>query len=181
MKREEGLEILKKAVRNIPNFPAEGVQFKDITPLFSDYRLLRLLTTELSEEFKNRGITKVVGLESRGYFMAPILALELHAGFVPIRKKGKLPAETIDESYEKEYGIDTIQIHKDALTEDDIVLIHDDLLATGGTMMAAYNLVKKLNVKKIYINFIIELDNLNGKDKFANAGIDYSALLKFEN
>ena len=118
------------------------------------------------ELYKDKGITKVVGIESRGFIMAPILATRLNAGFVPIRKPGKLPAETIEASYEKEYGKDTIQMHKDAISEDDVVLIHDDLLATGGTMKAACELVKQLHPRKVYVNFIIELKDLKGREIF---------------
>ena len=113
--------------------------------------------------YKNKGITKIVGIESRGFIIAPAVAMELGVGFVPIRKPGKLPAETVEISYQKEYGVDTIQIHKDALSADDVVLLHDDLLATGGTMAAAIELVKKFGVKKVYVNFLIELDFLNGR------------------
>ena len=129
---------------------------------------LQELSDTLYEMYKNKGITKVVGIESRGFIMGPILATRLGAGFVPIRKPGKLPAETIEESYDKEYGKDTVQIHKDAISEDDIVLLHDDLLATGGTMEAACKLVKKMKPKKIYVNFIIELKELHGKEVFGD-------------
>lgn len=111
--------------------------------------------------------------------MGPIMALELGAGFVPIRKPGKLPADVFEEEYEKEYGIDKIQIHKDSLNKDDVVLIHDDLLATGGTMFAAYNLVRKMGVKKIYVNFIIELDELKGRDLFPK-DIELKSMIHFE-
>lgn len=111
--------------------------------------------------------------------MGPILALNLDAGFIPIRKPGKLPAETIEESYEKEYGFDTIQIHKDSLDPDDVVLIHDDLLATGGTMLAAYKLIKRMGVKKIYINFIIELELLKGRNMFPK-DVEVETLLKYD-
>ena len=134
-------EEVKNAIRNVPDFPIPGIQFKDI----------------------DKGITKVVGIESRGFIMAPAVAIELGAGFVPIRKHNKLPAETISVTYKKEYGDDTIQIHKDALSKDDIVLIHDDILATGGSMEAAIELVKKLGVKKVYVNCLIELEGLNGR------------------
>ncbi len=173
------LENLKKSVRNIPDFPIPGIQFKDVTTLFKDPENLKELSAELIGKYKNRGITKVVGIESRGFIMGPIMALELGAGFVPIRKPGKLPAETFEESYEKEYGVDTIQIHKDALTSDDVVLIHDDLLATGGTMLAAYRLIKKMGVKKIYINFLIELEELNARKLFPS-DVEVDALIKFE-
>lgn len=159
-------EILKNNLRNIPDFPIPGIQFKDVTTLFKSAECLQILSDILYEKYKDRGITKVVGIESRGFIMGPILATRLNVGFVPIRKPGKLPAEVIEESYEKEYGTDAIQIHKDALDENDVVLLHDDLLATGGTMIAACKLVKKLNPKKVFVNFIIELEDLKGKDLF---------------
>jgi adenine phosphoribosyltransferase len=159
-------EKLIKNVRNIPNFPIEGIQFKDITTLFKDSKCLQLLSEMLCETYINKGITKVVAIESRGFIMAPILATRLNAGFVPIRKPGKLPAETIETTYSKEYGTDSIQIHKDAIDSNDVVLLHDDLLATGGTMKAAYELVKRLNPKSFCINFIIELQELKGRDVF---------------
>ncbi len=162
----DNIEKLKKSIRNIPDFPIPGIQFKDVTTLFKGADNLQIISKELVKHYRDKGITKVIGIESRGFIMAPILALELNAGFVPIRKPGKLPADTIEESYEKEYGIDTIQIHSDALDSNDVVLIHDDLLATGGTMLAAYKLVKKMGVKKVYINFIIELTDINGRKIF---------------
>jgi len=177
--KEEQLRILKETVRNIPDFPIPGIQFKDVTTLFKTKESLSMLSEVLLEEYRNKGITKVVGIESRGFIMGPIMALELGAGFIPIRKPGKLPAETFEEEYEKEYGIDKIQIHKDALSPDDIVLIHDDLLATGGTMLAAYNLVTKMGVKKIYVNFIIELEELKGKELFPK-DVEIISLIKFD-
>ena len=116
--------------------------------------------------YKDLGITKVVGIEARGFIGGSILAYELNAGFVPLRKPGKLPADTIKKTYDKEYGTDTIEIHRDAIDENDIVVIHDDLLATGGTMAAAYELVKSLNPKKVYVNFVVELTGLNGRSVF---------------
>ena len=163
---ETNKEKLKRSVRNIPDFPIPGIQFKDVTTLFKDAECLQLLSDMLYEKYKDKGITKIVGIESRGFIMGPILATRLNTGFIPIRKPGKLPAETLEESYDKEYGKDAVQIHKDALSENDIVLLHDDLLATGGTMKAACNLVKKFHPKKIYVNFIIELADLKGKDLF---------------
>lgn len=161
-------ETLIKSIREIPNFPIPGVLFYDVTTLFKDAACLQELSDILYEMYKDKGITKVVGIESRGFIMGPILATRLGVGFVPIRKPGKLPAEVIEESYAKEYGTDTIQIHKDALDENDVVLLHDDLLATGGTMEAACKLVKKLNPKKVYVNFLIELKELNGRSAFGN-------------
>lgn len=173
------IEKLKASVRNIPNFPIEGIQFKDVTTLFQSSENLKDLTDVLIDLYRDKEITKVVGIESRGFIMGPILALNMDAGFVPIRKPGKLPADTFEISYEKEYGTDTIQIHKDALNKDDVVLIHDDLLATGGTMAAAYELVKRMNVKKIYINFIIELEELKGRELFPK-DVDVKAIIKYD-
>ena len=172
-------ELLLKNLRNIPDFPIPGIQFKDVTSLFKNAECMRELDNALYEIYKDKGITKIVGIESRGFVMASSLAVKLNAGFVPIRKPGKLPAETISETYGKEYGQDTIEIHKDAIDENDVVLIHDDLLATGGTMLAAYHLIKKLNPKKIMINFIIELKGLNGRDIFP-AEAEIECLLPLE-
>lgn len=162
-------EEVKQQIRNIPDFPVKGIQFKDITTALRQPECLRWMRNEMVNLYKNKGITKVVGIESRGFIVAPAVAMELGVGFVPIRKPGKLPAETVEISYQKEYGVDTIQIHRDAISADDIVLIHDDLLATGGTMAAAVELVKKFGVKKVYVNFIIELDVLNGRKVLTNA------------
>lgn len=161
-------EILLKNLRCIPDWPIKGVNFRDVTTLFKSAECVKLINDEMFDLYKDKGITKIVGIESRGFVMSSALALRLGAGIVLCRKPGKLPCETIQESYAKEYGIDTIEIHKDAIDENDVVLLHDDLLATGGTMKAACNLVKKFNPKKIYCNFIIELvnENLNGRDVF---------------
>ena len=127
-------EKLKKSIREIPDFPIPGILFYDVTTLFKDPERLQELSDIMYEMYKDKGITKVVGIESRGFIMGPILATRLGAGFIPIRKPGKLPAETMEESYDKEYGKDTVQIHKDALNENDVVLLHDDLLAKGCKM-----------------------------------------------
>ena len=157
-------EEVKLQIRNIPDFPVKGIQFKDITTALQQPECLRWMRDEMMNLYKDKGITKIVGIESRGFIIAPAVAMELGVGFVPIRKPGKLPAETVEISYQKEYGVDTIQMHKDALCADDVVLLHDDLLATGGTMAAAIELVKKFGVKKVYVNFLIELDFLNGRE-----------------
>jgi len=172
------IATLTSAVRNIPDFPIPGIQFKDITTLFQSPDHLKELSKILIEKYRDKGITKVVGIESRGFFMGPALAIELGAGFIPIRKPGKLPYKVIEETYTKEYGEDAIQIHADALHADDVVLIHDDLLATGGTMLAAYNLIRKLGVKTIYINFLIELEELKGRDLFPEE-VELDTVLKF--
>lgn len=161
-------ETLLKNLRNVPDFPIKGIQFKDVSTLFKDAECLRIMVEELYEIYKDKGITKVVGIESRGFIVGAALAYRLGAGFVMCRKPGKLPAETRKATYMKEYGKDTIEIHTDAITENDVVLLHDDLLATGGSMKAAYDLVKEFNPKKVYINFIIELtiEGLNGRAVF---------------
>ena len=161
-------KTLVENLRCIPDFPQKGINFRDVTTLFKSPACMQIMLDELYELYKDKGITKIVGIESRGFVMASALAIKLGAGVVLCRKPGKLPAETVQESYSKEYGTDTIEIHKDAITPDDIVLLHDDLLATGGTMKAAYNLVQKFNPKKTFINFIIEIkdEGLHGRDIF---------------
>ena len=124
---------------------------------------MNLMIDFLYEKFKDERIDYVAGIESRGFILGAALAIKLNAGFVMARKPGKLPAETIEETYTKEYGVDSIQIHKDAISKDDVVLLHDDLLATGGTMAAAHRLVQKCGAKETFINFIIELEELNGR------------------
>lgn len=155
-------------LRCIPDWPKKGVNFRDVTTLFKNPECLRIIEDELYDLYKDKGITKIVGIESRGFVMSSALALQLGAGIVLCRKPGKLPCETVQESYAKEYGKDTIEIHKDAIEEGDVILLHDDLLATGGTMKAACDLVRKFHPKKIYVNFLIELVNegLNGRKVF---------------
>jgi len=157
------MEYIKSKIRDVIDFPSKGIVFKDLTTAFKDPRALHIIGWDLSQLYRDKGVTKVVGIESRGFIGGSILAFELGAGFVPARKPGKLPADVIRETYQKEYGTDTIEMHSDAIGPDDIVVLHDDVLATGGTMAAAYNLVKSMNPKKIYINFIIELAALNGR------------------
>lgn len=173
-------KILLENLRCIPDWPIKGVNFHDVTTLFKSPEALNEIIDEMYEIYKDKGITKIVGIESRGFVMSSALALRLGAGIVLCRKPGKLPCETIQESYAKEYGIDTIEIHKDAINENDIVLLHDDLLATGGTMRAACNLVKKFKPKKIYCNFIIELKTEfpNSRNTF-DKDIEISSLLQF--
>lgn len=159
-------ELLKKNLREIPDFPIPGILFYDVTTLFKSAECLQALIDELYEMYKDKGITKVVGIESRGFILGAALAARLGAGFIMARKPGKLPAEVIEETYAKEYGTDTIQIHKDAIDENDVVLLHDDLLATGGTMAATHRLVQRCGVKKAYVNFVIELKGLEGRKAF---------------
>jgi adenine phosphoribosyltransferase len=158
---------LADLIRDVPNFPKEGIIFKDITTLLKEPNGLKEATTNLYNLSKNKGVTKVVGIESRGFILGGVLAEKLDAGFVPIRKPGKLPSEKIAESYSLEYGTDSIEIHKDAISPGDKVLLHDDLLATGGTMEAAVKLIEKLGGEVVQISFIIELDFLNGREKLS--------------
>jgi adenine phosphoribosyltransferase len=170
---------IKKAIRNVPDFPVKGIQFKDVTTLFKDPGILRELADGLFEIYRQHGITKVVGIESRGFILGPMLADRLGAGFVPIRKPGKLPAAVYEERYSKEYGEDAIQIHRDAIDSGQTILLHDDLLATGGTMAAAVRLVKNFQPENIFVNFIIELEDLNGRSLF-EPDVDVYSLIKFD-
>ena len=151
------MEYIKSKIRDVVDFPAKGVIFKDLTTAFKDPRALHIIGWDLSQLYRDKGVTKVVGIESRGFIGGSILAFELGAGFVPARKPGKLPADTVSQSYAKEYGTDTIEMHLGSICEDDVVLVHDDLLATGGTMAAACRLVGKMSPKKIYGNVLINL------------------------
>lgn len=171
-------EELKLKIRDIPDFPSKGIIFRDLTTLFKDGDALHYLSDELVELYKDKGVTKIVGIESRGFIEGSILAYKLGCGFVPARKPGKLPSVTIKKSYAKEYGVDMIEIHSDAITENDVVVLHDDLLATGGTMRACYDLVKSMNPKKIYINFCVELTGLNGREHLP-ADCEVTSLLKY--
>ena len=169
-------ELLLNNLREIPDFPIPGILFYDVTTLFKNAECLNEMLDTLYERYKDKGITKVVGIESRGFILGGALAARLGAGFVMARKPGKLPADTIEETYAKEYGTDRIQLPKDAINEDDVVLLHDDLLATGGTMAATHRLVQKCGAKKTYINFIIELEELNGRKAFP-ADVEVETLL----
>ena len=171
--------VLLDNLRSIPDFPQKGINFRDVTTLFKSKECVEIMTDELYNLYKDKGITKIVGIESRGFVMGGALAVKLGTGIVLCRKPGKLPAETIQQSYSKEYGTDTIEIHKDSITEDDVVLLHDDLLATGGTMKAAVDLVRQFNPKKIYVNFIMEItdEGLHGRDIF-DKDIEITTLLK---
>lgn len=173
-------KTLLENLRSIPDWPIKGVNFRDVSTLFKSPECLRIMSDELVDLYKDKGITKIVGIESRGFVMSSAVSYHLNAGIVLCRKPGKLPCETVQESYAKEYGIDTIEIHKDAINEEDIILLHDDLLATGGTMKAACDLVKKFHPKKIYCNFIIELKSEfpHARDTFAK-DIEISSLLQF--
>lgn len=172
------LEDLKSKIRDVNDFPTKGIIFRDLTTMIKDGEALHLTGKALADLYRGKGVTKVVGIESRGFIGGSILAFELGCGFVPARKPGKLPAVTVKKAYAKEYGVDTIELHRDAITEDDVVVIHDDLLATGGTMAACYDLVKSMNPRKIFINFIVELTALNGRDNLP-ADCEVTSLIKY--
>ena len=169
--------VLLENLRCIPDFPKKGINFRDVTTLYKNAECVKIMLNELEEKYKDKGITKIVGIESRGFVMASALAGRLGCGIVLARKPGKLPATVIKESFTKEYGVDTIEMHIDSINENDVVLIHDDLLATGGTAKAAYKLVQHFHPKKTYMNFIIEItdEGLHGRDLFQ--GIELTTLL----
>ena len=170
-------KVLLDNLRCIPDFPKKGINFRDVTTLYKNAECVKIMLDELERIYKDKGITKIVGIESRGFVMASALAGRLGCGIFLARKPGKLPATVVKESFSKEYGVDTVEMHVDSIDENDVVLIHDDLLATGGTAMAVYKLVKLFNPKKIYMNFIIEItdEGLHGREVFK--GIDLTTLV----
>jgi adenine phosphoribosyltransferase len=172
------LETVAASIRNVPDFPKPGILFKDITTAMKDAEVLKFIADNLYEYYKDKGITKVVGVESRGFVLGSILAYKLNAGFVLLRKPGKLPAETYKINYDLEYGQDSLEIHKDSIDADDVVLLHDDLLATGGSANAALSLLNNFTHKGIYVSFLIELGFLNGIERLKGAK-DIHSLIKF--
>ena len=173
------IEELIANIRTVPDYPKPGILFYDVTTLFKNAEALSTIVDMTYELYKDKGITKVVGVESRGFVLGSALAVKLGAGFVLARKPGKLPAEVVRESYAKEYGVDTVEMHLDAIGEDDVVLVHDDLLATGGTVGAVNRLVRQFNPKSVYDNFIIELPALHGRDHIPY-GTEVTTLLALE-
>lgn len=170
---------LKKLIREVPDFPTEGISFKDITTLLKDKDALRFVADAIITNFKDKGITKVLGIESRGFILGGLLANELNAGFVPVRKKGKLPFNKISETYALEYGFDCVEMHADALDKDDVVLIHDDLLATGGTAYAVLKMLKSVGVENIYFSFICDLGFINTPHKDLISNYQPHILVKY--
>ncbi|MCG6914763.1 adenine phosphoribosyltransferase [bacterium BMS3Abin03] len=171
-------ENLKKYIRSIKDFPKKGIMFRDITTLLQEPKVLSETLEQLINFTRGLKIDKVVGIESRGFIFGSLLADRLNAGFIPIRKPGKLPAETVSETYELEYGTDKIEIHKDAIKTGENVLLHDDLLATGGTAEASCKLIEKLGGKIVQISFLIELTFLNGKEKLNK--YDVRSIIKYD-
>ena len=170
-------QLLIDNLRCVPDFPKKGINFRDVTTLYKSAECMKEMLDEMERLYKDKGITQIVGVESRGFVMASALAGRLGCGVVLARKPGKLPATVIKESFSKEYGVDTVEMHLDSIDENDVILIHDDLLATGGTAKAAYKLVEHFHPKKIYMNFIIEItdEGLHGRDLFD--GIELTTLL----
>jgi len=168
---------LERYIRNIPDFPKPGIQFKDITPLLADHHAFKNVIDQFINTFKDSNVQKVVGIEARGFLLGTPISLALNAGFVPIRKPGKLPYETVQHTYTLEYGTDTIEMHKDAIRPHENVLIIDDLLATGGTVEATCKLIEQTKGNIIGIGFLIELLFLNGKEKIS--GYPVHSLIKF--
>ncbi len=157
-------DIIEKYIRDIVDFPKPGIVFKDITPLLAEPKIMKLTTAELLALVPQK-VDKVIGIEARGFFFATLLADRLNAGFIPLRKPGKLPYKTYEQSYDLEYGTDLLTMHIDAIEKGERVLIHDDVLATGGTALAAAQLVEKAGGEVVMLNFLIELSFLNGREK----------------
>ena len=170
-------KLLIDNLRCVPDFPRKGINFRDVTTLYKNAECMKEMLDEMERLYKDKGITKIVGVESRGFVMASALAGRLGCGVVLARKPGKLPATVIKESFSKEYGVDTVEMHLDSIDQNDVILIHDDLLATGGTAKATYKLVEHFHPKKVYMNFIIEItdEGLHGRDLFKD--IDLTCLL----
>ena len=170
-------KLLIDNLRCVPDFPKKGINFRDVTTLYKSAECMKEMLDEMERLYKDKGITKIVGVESRGFVMAAALAGRLGCGVVLARKPGKLPATVIKESFSKEYGVDTVEMHLDSIDKDDVILIHDDLLATGGTAKATYKLVEHFHPKKVYMNFIIEItdEGLHGRDLFD--GIELTTLI----
>mgnify|MGYP005650198287 FL=1 len=174
-------EYLDKRIRKVPNFPKEGILFYDITTLFEDAEALILMIDELYERYKDKNIDKVVGIDARGFLLASALAYKLNCGISVVRKKGKLPFKTRSVSYEKEYGLDTIEMHEDTLKESEKVVIVDDLLATGGTMLATVELVEQLKANIVGIELIVNLSFLPGLEKLKKLNYEVNYLIDYNN
>lgn len=163
---------LKSYIREIQDFPKKGINYKDITPLLLDINALKSCADAIAEKYIGKGIVKVIGVESRGFFLGTLVAERLNAGFVPVRKPGKLPFDVYQESYALEYGKDALEIHTDAILPNEKILIHDDVLATGGTALASIRLAEKMKADIVGLNFLIELEFLNGRKKLKDYSVD---------
>ena len=180
MTKYNNFQYVREHVREVPDFPKKGILFLDVTTIVKDAKAFKECIDFLYEQFKDSRIDYVAGIESRGFIFGAPLACKLNAGFITIRKPNKLPADTIKETYELEYGTDTIEMHSDAVKEGDRVLVIDDLLATGGTALAACNLVKKAGAEVVSSAFIIELDPLKGREKIESTGVSVVSMLNYD-
>jgi len=174
------ISIIQNAVHTIPNYPIEGVMFRDVTGILDDAEAFQHTISLLKERYQDKGFTKVVGTEARGFLFGAPLALALGVGFVPVRKPGKLPRETFAQSYQLEYGEDTLEIHQDALVSDDKVLIIDDLLATGGTIDATTKLIRRVGAEASEAAFVISLPDLGGEKRLADVGLNVFSILEYD-
>lgn len=177
--KEQQLQLIKESIAAIPDYPKEGVLFRDITTLLNNPAAYQATIDLLVEHYKNSGVTKIVGTEARGFLFGAPVALRLGVGFVPVRKKGKLPREVLSMTYDLEYGTDTLEIHKDSIQPEDKVLVIDDLLATGGTVEATVKMIKQLGASVIDAAFVICLPDLGGIERLAQQGIHSYSLVEF--
>lgn len=180
LEMNQDLTLIKNAVHTIPNYPIEGILFRDVMGILENAQAFKLTIELLAKKYQDQGFTKIVGTEARGFLFGAPLALALGVGFVPVRKPGKLPRATYSQDYQLEYGQDTLEIHQDALSTEDKVLIVDDLLATGGTIAATTKLVRQLGAEATAAAFVISLPDLGGEKVLADAGLDVYSLLQFE-
>ena len=180
MKTESALDIIRSHIRTVPDWPSTGVQFRDITPLLSTPRVFRVLIDQFVHRYFDERPDVIAGMDARGFIVGSVLAYELNVGFVPIRKKGKLPYSTVEESYELEYGSATVEMHVDAVQSGDRVVLIDDLVATGGTMMAGKKLLEKLGAEVIEGAAIVDLPELQGSRRLREAGLKLFTLVEFE-
>lgn len=174
------ISTLKQAIRTIPDYPKKGIMFRDVTGLLEDPEAFKLTIDILAEKYKNGGYTKIVGTEARGFIFGAPLAYALNIGFVPVRKPGKLPGKTFAQNYELEYGTDTLEIHQDALSPEDKVLIVDDLLATGGTVEATTLLIRRLGATVSDAAFVISLPELGGEKRLTSINLNVTALIEYD-
>lgn len=178
--KEQQLKLIKDSIITIPDYPKAGILFRDITTLLEDHAAFSTCIKLMVEKYANSGITKVVGTEARGFLFGAPVALALGIGFVPVRKKGKLPRETLQETYDLEYGTDVLEIHTDSINQNDTVLVIDDLLATGGTIEATTRLIRRLEGKITDAAFVIELPELGGRARLVAQGIECYSLVSFD-
>ena len=174
------LKLLQNAIKTVKDYPKKGIMFRDVTSLLDDAYAFALTINLLAEQFEDQGFTKVVGTEARGFLFGAPLALALGVGFVPVRKPGKLPRTTISEDYQLEYGQDTLEIHQDALTAKDNVLVIDDLLATGGTIEATAKLIRRLGATVGHAGFVISLPDLGGESRLESSDLTVFSLLQYQ-